>query len=65
MWEFICQHNKYRRIITNKTASRPTGLDGFVVLLDGYDAAKLFARGECDEVLDIINVNISLVDCIV
>ena len=55
MWEFICQHNKYRRNITNKTASRPTGLDGFVVLLDGYDAAKLFARGECDEVFDVIN----------
>ena len=37
LWELICQLNVYRR--TYKTASRPTGLDGFVVLLDGYDAS--------------------------
>ena len=36
-WEFICQHNEYRWIY--KTASRPTGLDGLVVLLDGYEAS--------------------------
>ena len=38
MWEFICQHNTYR--LTHKTASQPTGLDGNVVLLEGYDASK-------------------------
>ena len=39
MCEFICQHITYRR--TNKTASLPTGLDGIVVLLDGYEASLL------------------------
>ena len=34
---FICQQIIYRE--TNKTASRPTGFDGIVVLLDGYDAS--------------------------
>ena len=38
MWELICQQNIYRRAY--KKASRPTGSDGIVVLLDGYDAAK-------------------------
>ena len=37
MWEFIYQQNMYRR--TYKTASRPPGLDGIVVLVDGYDAS--------------------------
>ena len=32
MWEFKCQHNTYRR--ANKTASLPTGKDGFVVNID-------------------------------
>ena len=36
MWDFICQQYIYRQ--SNQTESRPTGLDGFVVLLDGYDA---------------------------
>ena len=37
MWEFINQQNKYRQ--TYKTNSRPVGLKGIVVLLDGYDAS--------------------------
>ena len=37
MWDIIYQQNIYRR--TYKTASRPTGLDGIVVLLDAYDAS--------------------------
>ena len=38
MWEFVCQHDIYRP--TYQTASRPTGLDGIVALLDGYDASQ-------------------------
>ena len=38
MWEFICQQNIYRRIY--KSASGPTGLDGIVIFLDGYDASQ-------------------------
>ena len=37
MKEFICEHDIYR--LTNETASRPTVLDGIVVLLDCYDAS--------------------------
>ena len=37
MWDIIYQQNIYRS--TYKTASRPTGLDGIVVRLDGYDAS--------------------------
>ena len=37
MREFICPQDIYRR--TLKWASRPTGLDGIVALLDGYDAS--------------------------
>ena len=37
MWEFIAKQNIYRR--TYKTASRPLGLDGIVVLDDGNDAS--------------------------
>ena len=37
MWEFIFQHDIYRR--TYKWGSRPTGLDGIVAVLDGYDAS--------------------------
>ena len=38
MWEFICLQNVYWW--TYKTASRPTGLDGIGVFLDGYDASN-------------------------
>ena len=37
MWELISQQNIYRR--TYKKASQPTGLDGMVVVIDGYDAS--------------------------
>ena len=37
MWELICQLNVYRR--TYKTEYRPTGSDGIVIALDGYDAS--------------------------
>ena len=37
MWEIICQQNVYTR--TYKAASRPTGFDGIVAPLDGYDAS--------------------------
>ena len=36
MWDIICQIYIYRW--TFKAASRPTGCDGSVVLLDGYYA---------------------------
>ena len=35
MWDNICLQNICRRTYTS--ASRPTGLDGMVVLIDGYD----------------------------
>ena len=37
MWDIIFQQNIYRQ--TYKTASRPTGWDGIVGQLDGYDAS--------------------------
>ena len=37
MWGIICQFDIYR--LTNKTVSCPTGWDGGVGLLDGYDAS--------------------------
>ena len=37
MVDILYQLNVYRR--TYKTVSRPTGLDGIVVLHDGYDAS--------------------------
>ena len=38
MWEFICLHEIHRR--TYKRESQPTGLDGIVALLDGYDCSS-------------------------
>ena len=38
MSDIKCQHNVFRR--TYKTASRPTGCNGIVVLLDDYGASK-------------------------
>ena len=37
MWDMICQINLFRR--TFKTASRLTGGDGILVLLDGYNSS--------------------------
>ena len=38
MWDKVCQQNRCRRAYMS--ASRPTCLDGVVVLLHVYDAAK-------------------------
>ena len=46
MWNNVgsyCQKNKFRR--TYKTASRPTGWDGSVGHLDGYDASQWLRDG--------------------
>ena len=37
MLEFVRHQSMYRR--TYETASRPTGSDGIVVALEGYDAS--------------------------
>ena len=37
LWDIIYQQYIYRR--TYKMASRPTGLDDIVDLIDGYDAS--------------------------
>ena len=38
MWDTFCPHVEYR--LRYKTVSWPTGVDGSVILLDGYDASK-------------------------
>ena len=54
---FICQQNINGK--TKKTASLPTGLDGTVVLVDGYNAPKCLRY--CHTVKIILSGKIKLV----
>ena len=44
MWYIICHQYMYR--LTYNTASRASGWDGIVVLLDGYEASQML--GHCN-----------------